>query len=214
MLDPSRLGLYVLTPGGVIPGRGDLEIARAAIEGGADAVQLRAPGIPDEAIRELAVAIGERCRAGGVLFIVNDRLAVAMDAGADGVHLGQDDDPHRAREALGDRVLGVSVHTPEQARIAELAGADYVAVTVWATATKPEAVPRSIEGLREVVVATTLPVVGIGGIGADNAREVLAAGASGVAVISAVAGARDPVAATRELRRVVDRYREQRGGDA
>jgi len=214
VLDPSRLGLYVITPGGVIPGRKDFEIARAAIEGGAGAVQLRAPTMADEALRELAVAIGERCRAGGVLFIVNARLGVALDAGADGVHLGQDDDPHRAREALGDRVLGVSVHTPEQARTAELAGADYLAVTVWATATKPEAVPHSIEGLRAVVAATTLPVVGIGGIGADNAEEVLAAGASGIAVISAVAGARDPVAAVRALREVVDRHRHERRGHA
>jgi thiamine-phosphate pyrophosphorylase len=168
----------------------------------------------DEVLRELAVAIGERCRAGGVMFIVNDRVGVALAAGADGVHIGQDDDPDRAREVLGERVLGVSVHTPEEARTAELAGADYLAVTVWATATKPEAVPRSIQGLRAVVAATTLPVVGIGGIGADNAAEVLAAGASGIAVISAVAGARDPVAAVRELRAVVDGHRREQGGSA
>jgi thiamine-phosphate pyrophosphorylase len=213
-VDPSRLGLYVVTPGGLIPGRGDLEIALAAIEGGADAVQLRAPKVSDDALRELAVVMGERCREGGVLFIVNDRVGVALDAGADGVHLGQDDDPYRARELIGDRVLGISVHTPEQARTAERAGADYLAITVWATATKPEAVPRSIDGLRAVVASTTLPVVGIGGIGAGNAGEVFAAGASGIAVISAVAGARDPVAATRELRGLVDRHRHERGGNA
>jgi thiamine-phosphate pyrophosphorylase len=213
-VDPSRLGLYVVTPGGLVPGRDDLEIAVAAIEGGADALQLRAPQVPYDALRELAIAMGERCREGGVLFIVNDRVDVAVDTDADGVHLGQDDDPYRARGAIGDRVLGVSVHTPEQARTAERAGADYLAVTVWATATKPDAVPRSIEGLRAVLAATTLPVIGIGGIGADNADEVFAAGASGIAVISAVAGARDPVAATRELRGIVDRHRHERGAGA
>jgi thiamine-phosphate pyrophosphorylase len=107
-------------------------------------------------------------------------------------------------------VLGVSVGDADEARAAEAAGADYLAVTVWETATKPEAVPAGLDGLRAVAAATALPVVGIGGIDAGNAREVLAAGGAGIAVIGAVAAAPDPVAAVKELREVVDAFREGR----
>jgi thiamine-phosphate pyrophosphorylase len=114
--------------------------------------------------------------------------------------VGQADDPRAARERLGTgAALGISVSTVEEALAAAGAGADYLGVTVWATATKPEAVPSGIHGLRAVVEATDLPVVAIGGIDAVNAGQVLEAGASGVAVVSAVGAAGDPVAATREL---------------
>jgi thiamine-phosphate diphosphorylase len=93
--------------------------------------------------------------------------------------------------------------------MAEMAGADYVGVTVWTTATKPEAVAIGLEGLRDVARATALPVVGIGGIDEGNAREVLAAGAAGIAVIGAVASAQDPVEAVRALRTVVDDYYDE-----
>jgi thiamine-phosphate diphosphorylase len=96
-------------------------------------------------------------------------------------------------------VLGISVATPEQAEAAETAGADYVGVTVFATSTKTEAVPIGLDGLRSIVESTSLPVVGVGGIDLSNAREVLATGAVGVAVVSAVGTASDPVTATRRL---------------
>jgi thiamine-phosphate pyrophosphorylase len=101
------------------------------------------------------------------------------------------------------------VRNAEDVWVAEMAGADYLGVTVWGTGTKPEAVPVGLEGLREVAAATALPVVGIGGIHAENAREVLVAGAAGIAVISAVADADDPVAAVRELRALVDAVSEE-----
>jgi thiamine-phosphate pyrophosphorylase len=146
-----------------------------------------------------------RCRIAGVRFVVNDLADVAVAARADGVHVGQDDVPARAREALGaERVLGVSVATPDEARDAELAGADYLGVTVWSTATKPAAAPAGLDGLAAIVAATALPVVGIGGIDERNAPEVIRVGAAGVAVVSAVAGADDPVAAVRSLRAAVD----------
>ncbi|HWL91084.1 MAG TPA: thiamine phosphate synthase, partial [Actinomycetota bacterium] len=94
----------------------------------------------------------------------------------------------------------------------EMAGADYLGVTVWATATKPEAEPVGLEGLREVAGATALPVVGIGGIHAGNARDVLKAGATGIAVIGAVATADDPVAEVRVLRALVDEFRKENAG--
>ena len=134
---------------------------------------------------------------------MNDRPDVAADCGA-GAHVGQEDDPVAARERLGhDGVLGISVTTPLEARGAEAAGADYLGVTVWATPTKPDARPRGLDGLRAIVAATSLPVVAIGGIHLRNAREVLEAGAAGVAVISAVGAAPDAVAATRSLVDVV-----------
>jgi thiamine-phosphate diphosphorylase len=205
---PLRLGVYVLTSSGLVPGRGHREVALAAIEGGADAVQLRAPELSDEQLLPLAEELARACRDAGVLFVVNDRVKVAVAAGAAGAHVGQGDNHESARALLGpDRVLGVSVGTADEAHAARLSGADYLGVTVWATPTKPEAVPRGIEGVRAVADVTHLPVVGIGGINVSNARDVLAAGAAGVAVISAVGAAGDPAAATRELVEVVSRWK-------
>lgn len=200
VFDPSSLAVYVVTSSGLVPGRGHREIARAAIVGGATAIQLRAPDLPDDQLLPLASELASICRASRVLFVVNDRLDVAVASDAGGAHVGQGDEIEGARARLGpDAVLGVSVGSPEEARVAEAAGADYLGVTVWATPTKPEAVPVGPRSLREVVRATAVPVVGIGGIDARNAHEVLEAGARGVAVISAVGAAEDPVAATREL---------------
>jgi thiamine-phosphate diphosphorylase len=205
--NPLRLGVYVVTSSGAAPGRDHRSVALAAIEGGADAVQLRAPELADDELISLAIELVDVCAAGRVLFIVNDRVDVALESGADGLHVGQGDDPAAARSRLGpDRVLGISVGTPDEARAAEEAGADYLGVTVWATPTKPEAVPRGLEGLRAVARSTRLPVVGIGGIDASNATRVLEAGATGVAVVSAVGAAPDPVAATEALAGIIRRW--------
>jgi thiamine-phosphate pyrophosphorylase len=194
------LGVYVVTATGLVPGRGHAEVAIGAIEGGANAVQLRAPGPSDGELLPLARELAGRCAERGVLFIVDDRIDLAMASGAAGVHLGQGDPWQEARLRLGpDLVLGVSVEDAAQASAAEAAGADYLGVTVFATRTKPEAAPRGLAGVREISAATQLPVVGIGGIDASNARQVLEAGAAGVAVVSAVAGAPDPAQATRDL---------------
>ncbi len=198
-LDRGALAVYVVTSNGLAPGRGHRDIAVAAIEGGATALQLRAPELSDEQLQPLASDLAERCREAGVLFVVNDRVDVAARAGA-GVHVGQGDDPSEARRRIGsEAVLGISVSSPGQAVEAERAGADYLGLTVWSTDTKPEAAPVGIEGLRTVVDATSLPVVAIGGIDAENATEALEAGAVGIAIISAVGAAPDPVAATRRL---------------
>jgi thiamine-phosphate pyrophosphorylase len=198
-MDPRSLRVYVLTSSGYMPGRGHADVATAAIAGGASAVQLRAPELDDTRLCDLADSIAARCRAAGVLFVLNDRPAVAASIGV-GAHVGQDDDPASARRVIGpEAVLGVSVSTPDEALAAERDGADYLGVTVWATPTKAEASPRGLDGLRAVVAATSLPVVGIGGIHAANAREVLGAGAAGVCVVSAVGAVPDPERATREL---------------
>jgi thiamine-phosphate pyrophosphorylase len=200
MLDRRSLRVDVVTSTGLAPRRGHRDVALAAIEGGASAIQLRGPELQDEDLLPLATELAVLCREAGVLFVVNDRLDVALASEADGVHLGQGDRLDGARQRIGvNGVLGISVSDVEEARRAEAAGADYLGVTVWATSTKPGAVPHDLDGLAAIVAGTALPVVGIGGIKAANARLVIAAGAAGVAVVSAVAGAEDPVRATREL---------------
>lgn len=207
-----RLGLYVITDARPDLGRGHLEVAEAALEAGADAVQLRAKDVGGREMYELAVGLKELLgrRGSGTLFLVNDRVDVALAAGADGVHLGWDDlPPARARLLLGEeKVLGVSASSTAEALAALEAGADYLgAGPVYPTGTKADAgEPIGLEGLREITGRVDIPVVAIGGITVDRVREVLEAGASGVAVISAVIGADDMYEAVLRLRREVDRY--------
>ena len=119
-------------------------MAEAALAGGATAVQLRAPELTEPRLEALAGELAERCREAGALFVVNDRVAVAASVGA-GAHVGQGDDPGSAREALDPTaVLGVSVSTTDEARAAEVAGADYLGVTVWATPTTGSEISRAI----------------------------------------------------------------------
>lgn len=211
MLEATQLRLMVVTSS-AFRGRTHREVAEAAIAGGATALQLRAPELSDDDLWPLCAELAGRCRDAGILFVVNDRPDVAVAVDADGAHVGQDDALREARAILGPgRALGISVADPEQAREAMALGADYLGMTVWATATKPSALPGGVEGVRAVVRSTRLPVVGIGGIDGSNAAKVIRAGAAGVAVISAVADADDPRVATRALRRTVDEAIEERG---
>jgi len=198
-LDPRSLRVYVITSS-TFSGRTHRDVAEAAIRGGATAVQLRAPELSDRELLPVAIDLAGRCAAAGTLFIVNDRPEVAVASGAGGAHVGQRDDPASARSRLGsDLVLGISVDSIEELDEAVGQGADYVACTVWATPTKPEAVGGGTDLVARIAAASPVPVVGIGGIGASNAADVIAAGAAGIAVISSVAGADDPVASTRAL---------------
>lgn len=200
--------VYVITDSHGPRGRSHREIADAAIRGGATAVQLRMKEEPTRLLLDAARAIAPLCRAAGVAFLVNDRVDVAMIAGADGVHVGQDDlPPAEVRALMGPRALiGVSAATVEEAIAAERAGADYLGVgAVYATASKSDAgAPVGLTRLTEIRRAVDLPVVGIGGITADNAGAVVRAGAQGIAVITAVTLADDMVAAVQRLRRAVD----------
>jgi thiamine-phosphate pyrophosphorylase len=208
-VDPDALDVVVLTSSELVPGRTHLDVARAAIAGGAGVVQLRAPELADAELEELARDVVEACDGSSTLPIVNDRIEAAVRAGAAGVHVGQGDGPESVRARIGDRVFGVSVSTPEEARRAAAFGADYLGVTVWSTATKPEAEPMGLDGLAAVARATSLPVVGIGGVSASNATEVLDNGAAGVAVVSAVGAADDMEAATRELVEIVSGWKKE-----
>ena len=202
--DPEGVrGLHVVADEGPA-GCGDrVGIARAAGVGGAAVIQLRAKHASDRQVLAWGREIRALTRARGALFVMNDRFDLALLSEADGVHLGQEDlPPERIPRAARRRLLvGRSTHTLEQARSARAEPVDYVAFgPVFGTRSKEsEYEPRGVEMLAEVVrIASPRPVVGIGGIDARNAPRVASAGAC-FAVIGAVAGAEDPVRATREL---------------
>jgi thiamine-phosphate pyrophosphorylase len=199
----ARLALIVVTDPRVPAGRTVVEVVRAALLGGAPAIQLRAKDAPGREMAFLAAALLAETRAAGALLFVNDRVDVALAVGADGAHVGQDDLPVPAirRFTPPGFLLGVSAETPELARAAERDGADYVGVgPVYPTASKDDAgAAIGIARIAEVSAAVRIPVVGIGGIHAENAGAVFRAGAAGIAVISAVMHAPNPERATRTL---------------
>ena len=195
-------GLYVITDERVSQ-RSHLEIARAAVEGGARLVQLRDKSRDAGELMPIACEIRELCHAAGALFIINDRVDVACACEADGVHLGQSDLPvAEARKLLGpDKLIGVSVENVEHVGAAEAADADYLGVgAIYGSDTKGDAGdavgPEQIRRFRQ---HTALPLVAIGGITLDRVPEVREAGADAIAVVSAVAAAGDPVAAAWSL---------------
>ena len=211
-----NLELYIITDEAVAGGRSHVEIARSAIAGGADAIQLRNKECGDRELCRIGKTIRAIDRQTGTLFIVNDRLDVALACGADGVHLGQGDlraDVARQLAPLGF-VIGVSVGNTGEALAAEEAGADYVALSpVFSTTSKGDAGQGlGCEVLREITSRVSIPVIAIGGITCDNVRDVIAAGADGVAVISAVIGQPDITAATRELKDLITRCKRERLG--
>ena len=200
-----RYDLYVITDPELSRGRSHLEVARAALEGGADAVQLRDKSVTVHNLCRLAAEIQPIAFKFGATFLVNDRVDVALLAGTEGVHLGQDDLPAReARRLLPlPLVLGVSVGSREEARRAAREGADYIGVgPVFPTATKPNAGEAlGLEQLAAIARSVSIPTIAIGGINVDNVSQVIEAGAAGAAVVSAVVGADDMAAATRALKR-------------
>jgi thiamine-phosphate pyrophosphorylase len=203
-LDPRLRGLFALADDGPAWKWDPVEQAAAACAGGAAVVQLRAKRAGDREALAWARRIRALASAAGALFFVNDRFDLALLAGADGVHLGQADlPPHRLpAPARASLLVGRSTHTLEQAAAAALEPVDYVAFgPVFGTRSKPSPwAARGLAALREAARRVgPLPLVAIGGIDAANAASALAAGATGVAVISAVAGADDPLAATRAL---------------
>jgi len=204
--------LYVITDRRLSGGRSHLEVMRAAIEGGATAIQLRDKEATTRELIEAGLALRELTRERGVAFIVNDRVDVALAVDAEGVHVGQDDMPAKlARKLVGpDKIVGVSASTLEEALQAEADGADYVSASpVFSTPTKPDAPPPTgLEGLQAFVEALRVPVVAIGGINESNVEEVIKAGAAGVAVISAVVAAPNIAEAARRLRARIEAARE------
>jgi len=179
------------------------ETARAAIEGGADMLQLREKDLDDRELLGRARRLASLCRSRDALFIVNDRPDLAVLAGADGVHVGQDDLPVAdvRRIVGGGRIIGLSTHTVDQARTAMDASPDYIAVgPMFDTPTKPQSHIAGPAALAEVAKLTSLPLVAIGGVTADRLPTLLAAGARCVCACSAVICAADPAQAARALK--------------
>jgi thiamine-phosphate pyrophosphorylase len=204
----NRLGgakLYVLLTSDMC--KGSLrELARAAIAGGADAVQLREKDVNDDQFLAQAAELRELTDETGKMFIVNDRPDIAAIVGADGVHLGQHDLPIAdARRLLRPgAIVGRSTHSLAQAQAAMVEGADYISVgPVFATETKDAGAPVGLELVREVSRAVPLPVVAIGGIGPDNAASVAGAGAKLAAVCSAICRAANPKAAAEAIKKAM-----------
>ena len=206
---PALWRLYVITDEKVSRGRSHLQVAEAAIAGGADVLQLRDKEASGARLFRIAQQLRKLTRDAKVPFIVNDRLDIALAAGADGVHVGQDDLPASVvRGILGPgKILGVSVDTVEEAVLAGEAGADYLGVgpVFEARGTKADAGrPVGVGRIARIRRHSSLPIVAIGGIDAENARKVLEAGADAAAVISAIVSANDIAEAARRLKCILD----------
>jgi thiamine-phosphate pyrophosphorylase len=195
--------LYLVTDRTLMGGRAMEEVVLSAVRGGAGVVQLREKNCSTREFVALARSLKARLAPFGTPLIINDRVDVALACGADGVHLGQSDMEYAdARRILGPgAIIGVSIERPEQSA----PGADYLGVgPIFATPTKPDAAPPwGLEALAAYRRTTRQILIAIGGIHAGNARQVIDAGADGVAVVSAICAAADPEAAARALRAAI-----------
>ena len=198
--------LYAVTDRRWLQGKSLAEAVRESLQGGVSIVQLREKEMHGETLRREADAIKAVCRSFQVPFLVNDDVETALAVGAEGVHIGQEDmSAVEARRLLGDgKILGVSAQTVAQAKEAEAAGADYLGVgAVFATGTKADAQDVSIDTLKEICRAVTIPVVAIGGITKENLPLLSGTGIAGAAVVSAIFAQPDIERASRELREIL-----------
>lgn len=201
--------IYLVTDDGCLQGRALLDCVREALEGGVTLVQYRAKTASSAEMYAEALQLKALCDSFNVPLIINDRLDIAMAVGAAGVHLGQDDLPcAAARKLLGeDYLIGVSAHNPAEAKAALQSGADYLGCgAVFGTATKADVKKLGTEGLAAICKAKGLPVVGIGGVTADNYREVRAAGADGAAIVSGILAQPDIRATVRAIAKVSQEF--------
>lgn len=201
--------IYLVTDDGCLQGRALLDCVREALEGGVTLVQYRAKTASSAEMYNEALQLKAMCDSFKVPLIINDRLDIAMAVGAAGVHLGQDDLPcAAARRILGeDYIIGVSAHNPAEAAEALERGADYLGCgAVFGTATKADVKKLGTEGLTTICREKGLPVVGIGGVTADNYREVRAAGADGAAIVSGILAQPDIRTTVRAIAKVSEEF--------
>lgn len=197
--------IYLVTDDGCLQGRALIDCVREALEGGVTLVQYRAKTASSAEMYAEALQLKALCDSFNVPLIINDRLDIAMTVGAAGVHLGQDDLPcAAARKILGeDYIIGVSAHNPAEAKAALQSGADYLGCgAVFGTATKADVQKLGTDGLAAICREKGLPVVGIGGVTADNYREVRAAGADGAAIVSGILAQPDIRATVRAIAKI------------
>ena len=207
-LSPSDLRLYAVTDRRALPvGVTLAQAVEAALDGGVTCLQLREKEASAGEILALARTLLPLCRARRVPLLINDRVDIALAAGADGVHLGQEDLPlPEARALLGpDRILGATAHTVAEALRAQAEGADYLGVgAMFPTGTKTDTVPTSADTLKAICAAVSIPVVAIGGVNAENLPTLAGTGIAGAAVVSAIFSQSDLTAAARALRTAAD----------
>ena len=197
--------IYLVTDDGCLQGRTLIDCVREALEGGVTLVQYRAKTASSAEMYAEALQLKALCDSFNVPLIINDRLDIAMAVGAAGVHLGQDDLPcAAARKILGeDYLIGVSAHNPAEAKEALQNGADYLGCgAVFGTVTKADVQKLGTDGLAAICREKGLPVVGIGGVTADNYREVRAAGADGAAIVSGILAQSDIRATVKAIAKV------------
>lgn len=203
--------LYAVTDSMWLNGRTLADVAEEALQGGVTFLQIREKNLEPEKFEALAREVQERAQKYHVPFVVNDEVEIAHKIDADGVHIGQSDmELARARKLLGpDKLIGVSAQTVEQAVKAQQGGADYLGVgAVFPTSTKADAAEVSYGELKAICEAVSIPVVAIGGIGANNVEELKGSGIDGVAVVSAIFASGDIPAAARTLRRRAEKLKE------
>ena len=201
--------IYLVTDDGCLQGRALIDCVREALEGGVTLVQYRAKTASSAEMYAEALQLKALCDSFKVPLIINDRLDIAMAVGAAGVHLGQDDFPcAAARKILGeDYIIGVSAHNQAEAKAALQSGADYLGCgAVFGTATKADVKKLGTEGLTAICREKGLPVVGIGGVTADNYREVRVAGADGAAIVSGILAQPDIRTTVRAIARVSEEF--------
>ncbi len=198
-MDARLSGVYGITSADF--GMSHEDAARAFLEGGIRIVQYREKGADARTMIKEASRIKEMCREKGALFIIDDRIDVAVAVDSDGVHIGQDDVPISvAKRIFPGKIIGVSAKTPGQALEAERNGADYLGVgALFPTTTKVKTHVIGFDGFSAVRRSTKLPVFAIGGMKAEHIKQLKGHGSNGVAVISAILGAKDPVASAREF---------------
>ncbi len=197
------LSLYLVLDPELCAGAGMVETARAAVAGGVTMVQLRDKHATTAARIEAGLALKTALASTRALLLVNDDVEAAVEIGADGLHIGQDDStPQAARARIGrDMILGVSAETEALAAGIDARIVDYAGLgPVFATPTKPDhKQPVGLDGLARLVAASPLPAVAIGGLKAEHAAAVLTTGAQGLAVVSAICGQPDPQAAAKRI---------------
>ena len=205
-IEPRQLRLYAVTDRAwAHDTEGLLRQVAAAIDGGAGIVQLREKHLGQADFLAEAERFVALCREKGAVSIINDKVEIAAQVGADGVHVGQEDlEAGRARQLLGpDKLIGVSAHSVAEALAAQAAGADYLGIgAAFATSTKADATPITRETIRAITAAADIPVVAIGGISRDNILELKDCGLDGVAVVSALFAQADVKGAAEELLRL------------
>lgn len=201
--DKKTMLLYAVTDRAWVGEQTLCQQVESALKGGVTCVQLREKELGEADFLAEAIEMKKLCKKYGAVFIVNDNLEVAIKSNADGIHVGQQDmNAKDVRRLIGDdKILGVSVHTIDQALTAEKSGADYLGVgSVFTTTTKSDAAVVSYETLALICKAVSVPVVAIGGINKDNILRLSGSGVDGVAVVSAIFSARDIEKECRELR--------------